>query len=186
MLGYAALIRGVNVGGKKKLVMADLRAVLTASGCREVRTHLNSGNAVFTSGSTDAAGLAEMIEHTVDTELGLRIRCLVRGGSAVRAVIQNNPLSEHAAEGSKLVAHFLSAEPDPALLTAHDPHELDPANIVLGDRVIYQWCPGGILAAPPVGNFAEKHLRVTVTARNWNTVTKLATLLDALPSSPSP
>ncbi len=185
MPGYAALIRGVNVGGKKKLVMADLRALLTTSGCREVRTHLNSGNAVFTSVSNDALELAEMIERTVDTELGLRIRCLVRSRAEVRAVIENNPLSEHTDEGSKLVAHFLSAEPDPALLTAHDPHELDPATIVLGDRVIYQWCPEGILAAPPVGAFAEKHLGVTVTARNWNTVAKLAKLLDALPSSPS-
>lgn len=72
------------------------------------------------------------------------------------------------------MAIFLSATPSPALLQAHDPCALEPSTIALGHRVIYQWCPDGILQAPPAGGFAEKYLGVTVTARNWNTVTKLA------------
>ena len=75
------------------------------------------------------------------------------------------------------MAHFLSAAPHPDRLAAHDPRLLDPGRIELGDRVIYQWCPDGLLAAPPAGALAERHLGVTVTARNWNTVTKLAELL---------
>lgn len=179
MTGYAALIRGINVGGKKKLAMADLRAVLSAIGLHDVRTHLNSGNAVFTSVATNSPELAELIERAVAAELGLSIRCLIRSAAELRSVIGDNPFAEHAAEGSKLVANFLFAAPDPPLLDAHDPRELDPDTIVLGDRVIYQWCPGGILAAPPVGSFVEKHLGVTVTARNWNTVTKLAAVVGS-------
>jgi uncharacterized protein (DUF1697 family) len=75
------------------------------------------------------------------------------------------------------MALFLSKQPDPKLLKAHDPRSLAPEEIRLGDRVIYQWCPDGVLAAPAVGGFAEKYLDVTVTGRNWNTVTKLAALL---------
>ena len=174
MTGYAALIRGINVGGKKRLAMADLRAVLSAIGLHDVRTHLNSGNATFTSAATDSAELAELIERAVEADLGLNIRCLIRSAAELRAVIDVNPFAEHAAEGSKLVANFLSTAPDPAWVAAHDPCALDRETIVLGDRVIYQWCPNGILEAPPAGTFAEKHLGVTVTARNWNTVTKLA------------
>ncbi len=173
MPAYVALIRGINVGGKKKLVMADLRELLSRQGYHDVRTHLNSGNALFTSASTDPVELAARIEQAVDTELGLDIRCLVRSASELSAVIEANPLTQHKTDGSKLVAHFLSAAPDPTLLAAHDPCNLAPETIVLGDRVIYQWCPDGILAAPPAGKFAEKHLGVTVTARNWNTVLAL-------------
>ena len=79
--------------------------------------------------------------------------------------------------GSKLLVVFLSESPDPTLMAEHDPVELAPDRIRLGDRVIYQWCPDGILASPPVGGFVEKHWSVTTTGRNWNTVTKLATLL---------
>jgi uncharacterized protein (DUF1697 family) len=173
MPAYVALIRGINVGGKKKLAMADLRELLSRQGYRDVRTHLNSGNAVFTAPGTDPAELAELIEQAMESELGLSVRCLVRSGAELRAVVAANPLAEHATEGSKLVAHFLSAAPDPTLLTAHDPCDLAPETIVFGDRVIYQWCPDGILAASPAGTFAEKYLGVTVTARNWNTVLAL-------------
>lgn len=75
------------------------------------------------------------------------------------------------------MAHFLSSAPKPELLEAHDPRTLDPHATALGDRVIYQWCPDGVLKAPPVGGYVEKHLGVAVTARNWNTVTKLGALL---------
>jgi uncharacterized protein (DUF1697 family) len=93
-------------------------------------------------------------------------------------VIEGNPLGDLATNGSKLMALFLSTAPDPKLVKAHDPRSLAPDEIRLGDRVIYQWCPDGVLAAPPAGAFAEKHLGVTVTGRNWNTVTKLGALLD--------
>ena len=63
------------------------------------------------------------------------------------------------------------------LAAAHDPIALDPRNARLGERVIYQWCPNGVLDAPAIGPFAEKHLGVAVTARNWNTVTRLAELV---------
>lgn len=175
---YAALIRGVNVGRNKKLVMAEFRELLSTLGHTEVRTHLNSGNAVFSSGGKDTAELAREIEHGMAEQLGLTIRCLVRSSAEMQTVIKGNPLKTDATNGSKMLVHFLSAAPDPALLATHDPRELDPNTVALGERVIYQWCPDGVLQAVPAGGFAEKHLHVTVTARNWNTVSKLGALLE--------
>ena len=88
------------------------------------------------------------------------------------------PLGDVATDGSKLLGLFLSAPPAPELLADHDPVSLAPDQVALGDRVIYQWCPDGVLAAPPVAGFVEKHLGVVVTGRNWNTITKLRALLD--------
>ncbi|HEV2088220.1 MAG TPA: DUF1697 domain-containing protein [Cryptosporangiaceae bacterium] len=174
---YVALLRGINVGRNKRVAMADLRALLGGLGYTDVRTLLQSGNAVFgATGKPDA--VARQIEKAIQDELGLDVRCLVRTDDELRAVVDGNPFGDVATDGTKLQALFLSAPPDPKLLRAHDPTALAPDEIRLGDRVIYQWCPDGFLAAPPVGTFAEKHLGVTVTARNWNTVGKLATMLD--------
>jgi uncharacterized protein (DUF1697 family) len=158
--------------------MADLREMLSGLGYAEVRTHLQSGNALFDSSEAEPGKLAGEIERGIRDALGLSVRCLVRSRDELHAVVEGNPLSEVASDGSKMVALFLSEAPDPELLVAHDPRDLAPDQIHFGDRVIYQWCPDGFLAAPAVGGFVEKHLKVAVTGRNWNTVTKLAELLD--------
>ena len=174
MTRYVALLRGINVGTAKRVAMADLRALLADLGFNDVRTLLNSGNAVFTAGAGEHAGA---ITAAVRERLGLDVGCVVRTGDELRSVIDGHPLAHLADNGSRMMVFFLSAAPDPALLAAHDPIALDPEHARLGDRVIYQWCPDGLLAAPPVGTFAEKRLGVAVTGRNWNTVTKLAGLL---------
>jgi uncharacterized protein (DUF1697 family) len=179
MARFVALLRGINVGANKRIAMADLRELLTGLGFTDVRTLLQSGNAVFTTRSTKPETLARRIAGAVDQQLGLDVGCLVRNSDELRTVIEDNPLGDVATNGSKFMALFLSKEPDPKLLHAHDPRSLAPEEIRLGDRVIYQWCPDGVLAAPAAGGFAEKYLDVTVTGRNWNTVTKLAAMLKA-------
>ena len=177
MSRYVALLKGINVGRNKQIAMADLRALLGDAGFTDVRTHLRSGNAVFSSAEQDTAALAAAVEQRIADSLGMSVACLVRSREEVDAVVADNPLAEAGTDGSRLMAHFLSAAPHPDRLAAHDPRLLDPGRIELGDRVIYQWCPDGLMAAPPAGTLAERHLGVTVTGRNWNTVTKLAALL---------
>lgn len=175
---FAVLLRGINVGANKRVAMADLRQLLSGLGFTDVRTLLQSGNAVFDGPRTNPEGLARRIEGGIREEFGLDVACMVRSREEFRAVVEANPLGEMATDGSKLLVVFLSESPDPGRLAEHDPVGLAPDRIRLGDRVIYQWCPDGILAAPAVGGFAEKYLSVTTTGRNWNTVTKLLTLLD--------
>jgi len=71
-------------------------------------------------------------------------------------VIEDNPFAGLATQGSKFLALFLSASPDSELLETYDPRSMAPSEVQLGDRVIYQWCPEGILAAPNVHGFVEK------------------------------
>jgi uncharacterized protein (DUF1697 family) len=175
---FAVLLRGINVGANKRVAMADLRRLLSGLGFTDVRTLLQSGNAVFSFRRTKPEVLARRVEAAIRDELGLEVACIVRSREELEAVIAGNPLGEVVTDGSKLLVVFLSGSPDPKRLAEHNPIELAPDRIRLGDRVVYQWCPDGILAAPPVGGFAEKHWSVTTTGRNWNTVTKLAALLD--------
>lgn len=157
--------------------MADLRELLTGYGHSGVRTHLQSGNVVFTSQRRNPDQLTQEIERGIKERLGLSVRCLVRSGDELQAVIDGNPLSAVATDGSRMLALFLSEPLDSNLLSAHNPTDLGSESIRIGERVVYQWCPDGILAAPNVSAFVEKHLKVKVTARNWNTVTRLSELL---------
>ncbi|MHA6795893.1 DUF1697 domain-containing protein [Pseudonocardia bannensis] len=178
MPSHAVLLRGINVGGNKRIAMADLRALLTRLGHTDVRTHLQSGNAVLTAPPVAPEELAGRIEEAISAEFGMGIRCLVRTREEMRAVVHGHPLGDVADNGSRMMALFLSADPDPALMTAHDPVALDPGRTRIGERVIYQWCPDGVLKAPDVTGFVTRHWKVAVTGRNWNTVTALAALLE--------
>jgi uncharacterized protein (DUF1697 family) len=177
MTHYAALLRGINVGGRNRIAMADLRELLAALGYTGVRTHLQSGNAVFDAPAQPEAELARRIGQALLSEAGLNARCLIRDAAALRAVVEANPLADVATDGSKLLVLFLSSAPDPNVVTAADPRALAQEHIALGDRVIYQWCPDGVRNAPQVSAFVEKHWQVDVTARNQNTLTKLAGML---------
>ena len=163
------------MGPHRKLAMADLRQLLAELGHGEVRTHLNSGNALFTSGAGPEQIRSEL-EQAILRRLGMDVRVLVRSGAELQAAVEENPLLEGATDGSRMLAIFLSEAPDPVLLATHDPLALDPDRTRIGNRVIYQWCPDGYLAAPPVSGFVEKHLGISATVRNWNTVTRLAEL----------
>ena len=158
--------------------MADLRELLSGLGYGDVRTHLQSGNAIFTSRSGNPVKLAREVEKGIEDKVGLSVRCLVWRGAELGAVLARNPFQTGATDGSKMLVLFLSEQPDPKLLEAHNPTKLAPEQIRVGERVIYQWCPDGILAAPKVSAFVEKHLKVAVTARNWNTATRLSVLMD--------
>lgn len=174
MTEHVLLLRGVNVGGRAKLAMSDLRAVLTSLGYGGVRTLLQSGNAVFT---TDTAPSEQAIESAIAEHTGLRTRCLLRTGDELRAVVAGHPFAAVADNGSRMLAVFLAGDPDPDLAAEHDPVALDPDHIRLGERVVYQWCPDGISQAPELVPFLDRRWKVVGTARNWNTVTKLAALV---------
>lgn len=171
---FAVLLRGINVGRNKRVAMADLRALLAEAGYTDVRTHLNSGNAVVTGADAPPDAHATRIEAAITTGLGLDVRCVVLTAAHLAAVVEAHPFAEVADDGSRMMVHVLAVEPEPQTLA--DLLALDPERTRPGDRVIYQWCPDGLMKAPPVWTAAEKRLGV-VTTRNWNTITKLYALL---------
>ena len=174
---YVVLLRGINLGKVNRLPMADLRALLADLGYTDVRTILNSGNAVVTGPESEPGEQAERLGVAIRERFGMNVRCMVLTADHVRAIVDGHPFSDVADNGSRMMANVLASPLDPARLTEHDPIALDPERARLGDRVIYQWCPDGVIAAPGVGGFVEKHFGVPVTARNWNTITKIADLL---------
>ncbi len=172
-----ALLRGVNVGANNRVPMARLRELMEELGYEGVRTHLQSGNALFTAAGTPPARAAQEIEGQLARHLGLGVRVLVRTGDELARVIAANPLPEAVSEPARLLVNFLSQAPDPERLRALDPADFEPDIFGVGEREIYVWCPEGVRATKLSYAFWEKRLGVVATARNWNTVTRLGALV---------
>ncbi|GII24471.1 DUF1697 domain-containing protein [Planosporangium mesophilum] len=187
MAKYAALLRGVNVGGHGTIAMTDLRRVLESLGHTEVSTYLQSGNAVVSSDDDDPERIGRRIEEGLERDLGLRPSVLIRTGAELATVIAGNPFPQAAIEQPKLLhVAFLSAPPDPELAAAIDPGICPPDEFGIGDRAVYLRYAVSSgrskLADLVLRQLLRGRPEVTVTARNWNTVEALAAKL-ASPSA---
>jgi uncharacterized protein (DUF1697 family) len=177
MTTHIALIRGINVGPSKRVPMAALREMLSGLGYDDVRTHLNSGNAVFSSGDSPGA-VTKAVEMGLAGELKVPAQVVVRSRDQLVAAMAADPLKTVGDDGSKHFLGFLAAKPDKAKVA--DIAELADADDVAPDEVrlvgdhLYLWCPNGILKATFSKVNWDKRLGTAVTMRNWNTVTKLA------------
>ncbi|MFJ6049899.1 DUF1697 domain-containing protein [Streptomyces sp. NPDC092307] len=178
---YAALLRGINVGGNKKVPMAELRALLDGLGHGDVQTYLQSGNAVFSSARQDPSALARELEAAIEGHFGFRVACLVLDGAYLRAVAEACPFPAAELEGKQLHVTFCSAQPGPERFAALDEAAYLPEEYRIGERVIYLHVPEGLgrsklaeaLAKPAVVKGLD------VTTRNWNTVAKLVEMTSA-------
>ncbi|MFE5945993.1 DUF1697 domain-containing protein [Streptomyces sp. NPDC056480] len=173
---YAALLRGINVSGHRKVPMAELRPLLEGLGHTNVRTYLQSGNAVFTTDSgTGEDELATALEDAIEERFGFRVDCLVRGGDYLAAVAEACPFPAAELEGKQLHAIYYSGPVDPERFAAIDREAYLPEDFALGDRVLYLYVPDG-LGRSRLGDVVSRPAVVkglVATARNWNTVVRL-------------
>jgi uncharacterized protein (DUF1697 family) len=167
---YAVLLRGINLGRNNRLSMADLRAVLERAGCTDVRTYLQSGNAVVS-----WTGSAHKLERAVAAELaahGLPVPVLVRSAAELASVVERNPWPGEDLEPKLLHVGFLFDEPDPERVAAVDAEALLPERLVVSGREAYLYYAGGVQKS----RLDRVDLGVQMTARNWRTVLALQEL----------
>ena len=178
MRTYVALLRGINVGGRTKIAMADLRKLFAGLGGEDVTTYLQSGNVVFKS-SAAAAVFAGSIEERIADELGLRVTVVMRTAADLATVAAKNPFADRGAEPTQLHVVFLSEKPAAARVRALDTTRGEPDEFRVAGREIYLHYPNGYGRSKITNAWFEKELGVAGTARNWRTVTKLAELAGA-------
>jgi len=174
---WALLLRGVNVGKGNALPMADLRAMLEGLGCTEVRTYIQSGNAVFES-RRGAAALTKGIEAALEAKMGRPIDTTLRTRDELRGVMAANPFPE-IEDPTRLVVTFLSEPPSNADLAPVLDADWGDERIRVVGREIYCALPHGQARSPLATALGKLKLRGTVTTRNWRTVSVLTEMLDA-------
>jgi uncharacterized protein (DUF1697 family) len=174
---YVALLRAVNLGAHNKIRMADLAALVAGLGFENVQTLLQSGNVVFAGGSKTTTAIEQMLERAAVSERGLETDFFVRTAKEWQAIVDANPFPREAKDDpSHLVAVLLKGEVSAASLTALQKAIAGREVVRAQGRCAYVVYPDGIGRSKVTSALLEKKLGTRGTARNWNTVLKLAAL----------
>jgi uncharacterized protein (DUF1697 family) len=171
---HIALLRGINVGGRKKVAMAALRDVLEGMGFAAVRSLLQSGNLVFRSALPPDEVLERRLEAAARKSLGLDTEFFVRGVEQWRAIIAANPFpAEAERDPAHLLLLVLKRAPDAGRVEGLRAAIIGPEVVRAHGREAYVVYPDGIGCSKLTNGLIEEKLGTRVTARNWNTVLKL-------------
>ena len=164
---YVGLLRGVNVGGKNKLPMADLRALVAALGHTDVSTLIQSGNVIFTA---KKAVTPATLERAITKEFDIQSRVVLRTATELAKVVDANPFT--GADTSKLHVGFMVDKPTAAVVKSLDGDGFSPEQFVIKGRELYLHLPNG-MGRSKLPAYLDRRLKIPTTVRNWNTVTKL-------------
>jgi uncharacterized protein (DUF1697 family) len=178
---YAALLRGINVGGNVRILMADLRETVESLGHADVVTYIQSGNVVFrTDSKTAEAVLAGGIHDAIHERLGLDVDVMVRSRADLEEALAGVPFPVD--DPKRLIVSFLAEPPRPEAVAALLAVDAGAEQIQVVGRVAYLDLPNGV-GQSVLAPLLERRLRVRATARNLATVGKLLALMDV--ESPS-
>ena len=172
-----ALLRGVNVGKGRRVPMADLRRILGAHGCGEVRTLLNSGNAIFDGARSASARIARDVAAWIADDLHIEVPVVVKTEREFAAIVAECPWASAGLDPTRLLV--ACAQSTAALQSLRALRELaTPAQFHLGDLAAFLYCPDGILASRAADALLGRAGR-DVTTRNWATTLKIQALLES-------
>jgi len=179
MQTYIVLLRGINVGGNKRIKMADLRHLLTKSGFTRVTTYIQSGNIVLSSKS-DADDIEALVKKKIADAYGFSVQVMVRTANQWEQAINSNPFQPEKLDPKKHHLTFLSAVPASEKVMELNQFQSGAKEFRVIGQVIYLYYPEGAGRSKLPNNFFEKKLGVRGTSRNWNTVSKLAEMIQEL------
>ena len=172
MIASAALLRGINVGGKNKVPMPQLKELFEGLGHADVVTYIQSGNVVFRAASADARAIEERIANV----FGLDVAVVLRTGAELSAAVAGNPFLVQGAETKPLYVVFLAREPSAEAVAELDPDRSPGDRFSVNGREVYLDLPNGGGRTKLNLDYLERRLKVKGTARNWNTVLRLVEL----------
>lgn len=176
---YAALLRGINVGGKNIIPMAALAQLFEEAGCRDVRTYIQSGNVVFSASPTAAGRIGRVIPDLIHKQFHFRPTIFVRTSDELARVAAGHPLMARGIDTATLHIGFLDGSPDARSISQLDPDRSPGDRFVVKGQEIYLQVSNGMAKTRLTCAFFDSGLNCTSTFRNWRTVQTLAEMMRA-------
>jgi Uncharacterized protein conserved in bacteria len=179
MKKYISILRGINVGGHKKIRMDDLRQLFVELGYRDVQTYIQSGNILFSAEDTESQALEKTIAQKILKTFGFEVPVLILGAEDLKTILDNNPFSNDPTKNSSFIhITFLSEIPNKEQLKNLADLNFAPDEFVLAGKAIYLYCPTGYGTTKLTNTFFENKLKLIATTRNLNTATELVRLIN--------
>lgn len=175
MAKYISILRGINVGGNRKILMKDLKVLFEKMGLSKVETYIQSGNVVFESDQKlSTADLEVKIEQAITETFGFDVPVIVRTADEWAKSIVDNPFwKEKDADIDRLHHTCLKEVPSPELLEKIKLFQFLPDRYEIIAKDVFIFCAAGYGTSKLTNPFFESKLKVPATTRNWKTVMKL-------------
>lgn len=170
-----AIVRGINVGGKRKILMADLKSLCMDLGLRHITTYIQSGNLIFDSEKTSPE-LEALLEGAIEEHFGFAVPVIVRNATELRDSVKSNPFYDKDIDIRQLHLTFLKEKPTQKCIERLLSDDYSPEKLHLNQKDIFILCSGKYHQSKLTNNFFEKKLQIEATTRNWKTVLKLSEL----------
>ena len=166
------MLRGINVGGKRRVPMADLRRTLAEAGFADVETYVQSGNIALDSAATPAK-LEPELATLIEQRFGFEVPVIVRSAKQLAAVVRRDPFADIAENPKRYQVSFLSGPLSADAVSRLRELAHDSERVAVHGREVYAWHPDGVARSKLASALAGAGLGVIATARNWTTVGKL-------------
>jgi len=178
MTKYIAILRGINVGGKNKILMAGFRNILSKLGFSNVVSYIQSGNIILQSNKIkDTYKIAAIIKESISHNYGFDVPVIIRTAEELREIYNKNPYLKNY-EIERLYLTFLDDVPLKTNIDSIDTAAYLPDKFEVNGKNIFGYYHGRVSDSKLTNNFYEKKLKITATTRNWKTVNKLIELSE--------
>jgi len=175
---YAALLRGINVSGQKKILMKDLAEMFAKLGFENIITYIQSGNVVFQSSMKNKEDISSKIVKGIKKEFGFDVNTEVIDKKELQNIINRNPfLNVKGIDETKLHSTILSTAPEKESLNKIAAIDGGKDKIVIAGKTVYLYCPNGYGRTKYTNTVIENKLKVKATTRNWKTMNALLELM---------
>ncbi|NPD46146.1 MULTISPECIES: DUF1697 domain-containing protein [unclassified Lentimicrobium] len=177
MTTYISILRGINVGGHRKIIMAELRKMYEQLGFSQVKSYIQSGNVVYESNQKmSSTELEKLLENSIKETFGHEVPVLIRTSEEWEMAIKANPFLNEESNTDKLFITFLSESPSPELKEELSSMDFSPDQLKIIDKCVYLYCERKYHETKMTHSLIERKLKVKATARNWKTIMKLKEL----------
>lgn len=169
-----AILRGINVGGKRKILMADLKELMGNLGFQNIQTYIQSGNLIFNvNDKLENKEITQEIERAILKKFDFEVPVIVLSAEEIENAVANNPYYKAGADINKLHLTFLNEVPNKDKQEIAESFDYTPDQFEIIGRNAFIYCEDSYHKSKLTNDFFEKKLKVKATTRNWKTVLKL-------------